>query len=63
MTVWKRATAAFVMTVIIIGVLAIIDMFLPANIGDFIISPPFVGVTFGISFLVAPYVTKYIKVE
>ena len=63
LTHWKRAQAAVFITVATIGTLAIVDMFLTIDIGDFVISPPFVGATFGISYLVAPFITKYIKLE
>lgn len=63
MSWWKRALAAWFMTVIVVGMLAIVDIFLHADIGDFVISPPFVGVMFGVSYLVAPFVTKYINLN
>jgi hypothetical protein len=58
---WQRIRAAFVITVIAVGVLVVFDMFYPGDIGSVIFSPQFVALVFGVGYVCAPYVLRFFK--
>ena len=62
-SILNRAIYAFFSSVIIVGILMIIDMIFSIGIGDFIFSERFFIPLFVIAYLVTPYVARRIKFD
>lgn len=60
---FKRLQYAIVLTVLCAGVLTVIDMIFRLGLGEFVYSHQFAGIAFGISYLVAPFAMKKIKLD
>lgn len=59
----QRAEIAFMVTVIIGGLFVVADMFLKIGIGHWVITPQFGAITFGIAYILTPYILRIIKYE
>jgi len=60
MTHWGRLVYAFFLSVLLVGILMVVDMLLRLELGRFIFSFVFFIPTLCIGYLVAPYIARHI---
>jgi hypothetical protein len=61
MTHIERVKMAIAMTVSVAGVFTVLGMVVSTDLGAIAFSPQFIGLTFGLSYLVMPWLSKYIR--
>jgi hypothetical protein len=63
MTIFERAKFAAATTVVLIGVLMLVDMFFNFDWVHGLFSPMFVAPLYVVMFIVAPFLSKFIKYQ